>query len=33
VATLAKHYAGVLRELEHQPRVPAAEAIRGPVSG
>ena len=29
VATLAKHYAGVLRELEHQPRLPAAEAIRG----
>lgn len=28
VATLAKHYAGVLRELEHQPRLPAAEAIR-----
>ena len=29
VATLAKHYAGVFRELEHQPRVSAAEAIRG----
>ena len=29
VATLAKHYAGVLRELEHEPRLPAAEAIRG----
>ncbi len=29
LATLAKHYAGVLRELEHEPRLPAAEAIRG----
>jgi integrase len=29
VATLAKHYAGVIRELRGQPRVPAAEAIRG----
>jgi site-specific recombinase XerD len=28
VATLAKHYAGVLRELEGQPRKPAAEVIR-----
>ena len=28
VATLAKHYAGVLEELEDQPRTPAAEAIR-----
>ena len=28
VATLARHYAGVLRELEHAPRTPAAEAIR-----
>lgn len=28
VATLARHYAGVLEELEDQPRVPAAEAIR-----
>jgi integrase len=28
VATLANHYAGVLRELEDQPRTPAAEAIR-----
>ena len=28
VATLAKHYAGVLRELEDKPRTPAAEAIR-----
>lgn len=27
VTTLAKHYAGVLRDLEHAPRVPAAEAI------
>lgn len=27
VATLARHYAGVLRELEHAPRTPAAEAI------
>lgn len=29
VATLAKHYAGVLRELESQPRQPAADVIRG----
>jgi integrase len=28
VATLANHYAGVIQELEDQPRVPAAEAIR-----
>lgn len=28
VATLARHYAGVLEELEGQPPVPAAEAIR-----
>jgi integrase len=28
VATLAKHYAGVMRELEGQPRKPAAEVIR-----
>lgn len=28
VATLAKHYAGVLEELEEAPRVAAAEAIR-----
>jgi hypothetical protein len=28
VATPAKHYAGVIRELEEQERVPAAEAIR-----
>jgi integrase len=28
VATLARHYAGVIEELEEQPRVPAAEAIR-----
>jgi hypothetical protein len=27
VATLARHYAGVLRELEHAPRTPADEAI------
>jgi integrase len=27
VATLAKHYAGVLEELDDQPRTPAAEAI------
>ena len=25
--TLAKHYAGVIRELEAKPRKPAAEAI------
>jgi len=28
VATLARHYAGTMRELETKPRVPAAEAIR-----
>ena len=28
IATLAKHYAGVIRELEEAPRVPAAQAIR-----
>lgn len=28
VATLARHYAGTMRELENEPRVPAAEAIR-----
>jgi site-specific recombinase XerC len=28
IATLAKHYAGVIRELEDAPRVPAAQAIR-----
>jgi integrase len=28
VATLARHYAGVVRELRGQPRVPAADAIR-----
>jgi integrase len=28
IATLANHYAGVIRSLEDQPRVPAAEAIR-----
>lgn len=28
VATLARHYAGVLEELEDQPRIPAADAIR-----
>jgi hypothetical protein len=28
VATLANHYAGVLEELEHKPRTPAAEAIK-----
>ena len=27
IATLAKHYAGVIRELEDKPRVPASEAI------
>ncbi len=27
IATLARHYAGTMRELETQPRVPAAEAI------
>ena len=28
VATLAKHYPGVIRELKDQPRVPADVAIR-----
>ncbi len=28
VATLARHYAGVIRELKGQPKVPAADAIR-----
>lgn len=28
VATLARHYAGVIAELEGQPRLPAADAIR-----
>jgi len=28
VATLPRHYAGTMRELETKPRVPAAEAIR-----
>lgn len=28
VATLARHYAGTMRELETEPRIPAAEAIR-----
>ncbi|MGB0098239.1 MAG: site-specific integrase [Solirubrobacteraceae bacterium] len=28
IATLAKHYSGVIRELEDKPRMPAAEAIR-----
>ncbi len=28
VATLARHYAGTMRELETRPRVPAAEAVR-----
>lgn len=28
VATLARHYAGVIRELKGQPKVPAGEAIR-----
>ena len=27
IATLARHYAGTMRELETKPRVPAAEAI------
>ena len=27
IATLAKHYAGVIRELEDKPRISAAEAI------
>ena len=28
IATLSTYYAGVIEELEDQPRVPAAEAIR-----
>ena len=28
VATLARHYAGVIEELEDQPRTSASEAIR-----
>jgi integrase len=28
VATLARHYAGTMRELETEPRIPAAETIR-----
>jgi len=28
VATLARHYAGVIEELEDQPQIPAADAIR-----
>jgi integrase len=28
IATLAKHYAGVIEELEDQPRIPASDAIR-----
>jgi integrase len=28
IATLAKHYAGIIRELKDKPKVPAAEAIR-----
>jgi len=28
IATLARHYAGPMRELENKPRVPAAEAIQ-----
>jgi hypothetical protein len=28
IATLVKHYAGVIEELDDQPRIPAAEAIR-----
>jgi hypothetical protein len=28
IATLARHYAGTMRELETKPRVPAAEAIQ-----
>ena len=30
IATLAKHYAGVIRELEDRPRKPAADAITDP---
>jgi DNA-binding NarL/FixJ family response regulator len=28
VATLARHYTGTMRELEREPRIPAADAIR-----
>jgi hypothetical protein len=28
IATVAKHSAGVIRELQNKPRVPAGEAIR-----
>jgi len=28
IATLAKHYSGVIQELEDQPRVPAGEAVK-----
>jgi hypothetical protein len=28
VATLARYYAGVIKELHGQPKIPAAEAIR-----
>jgi hypothetical protein len=28
VATLARHYAGTIRELETEPRIRAADAIR-----
>jgi integrase len=28
IATLASHYAGVIRSLEDEPRMPAGEAIR-----
>jgi hypothetical protein len=28
IATLARHYAGTIRELEDRPRIPAGEAIR-----
>ncbi len=36
VATLARHYAGTMHELEAKPRIPAAETIRqahGEVGG
>ena len=33
VDTLARHYAGVIRELEGQPRVAAADAIRAARGG
>lgn len=28
IATLARHYAAVIKELKGQPKVPAAEAIK-----